>query len=696
MPTLPIVFGDGLDRETGVMAMQPGGMEDVRNVHLLSGKFQVRRGFERVQTFTDDLGNVQTDILAGITMRGRRAAVYVTYDSVNYKVNVFVGDASGTWSQWLAEWEFIATDDVTPILSSGNPDPPIVILAEYNSKVFMAHSVNTVDTRAQTNVVYWDSAAGTYVLHPLTCEWYAGPGPKITQKIRFRGVVTHLVYIVGWGFGDVTEDRPQLVRPSQPNVPLDKLLDGSLFKQIHYWTPGDQGDPVISINSAAETLICFKESLAYELYGSSFLDFGQRPLDGFYGVLQPRLTLNIEGSVFAWTNEGPRIFYANGTSAGLEFPLELTLPEPFDLVTKVDEKYAFAVYMPVYRSVWFVFGKRVYSLYIRIDGDWKWGYQELGFEALCGFRLHQAGWGLLGVPDGYPTSPTVSNIQDQQVDVTITTNSPDGDETLEYWTRPAGTGTYSLNKSVPATTAATILSTLTGLKAGWDYDLAVRFRRGAYYTAGYESADPDTWPSTARTTFTTTLASLATIDSLVWSRVSASVEIILITVTPPYTGTDYDVEIRRDGVADYIFTDITGTESYNDQNATPEADNEYEVRMVTPYVTGAWTAISTLWAGPPKPTLTQYDPSDSETYWVTWTNGGSYVTLVYDSLPLETEEHVDDNLRYTASAGVVTTEPAVVGSTGLQPWVGVKHKSTAFGVDDYSKLSKAQLSAPIT
>jgi hypothetical protein len=122
MPRIPISFGGGLDRETGVLEMQPGGMEDLRNVHLLTGKLQVRRGFERVMEFTDDLGNEQTDVIGGIAMKGRRAAVYVTYDDVNYKVNVFVGDGTASWAAWLAEWPFKREDD-SDILSATIPTP---------------------------------------------------------------------------------------------------------------------------------------------------------------------------------------------------------------------------------------------------------------------------------------------------------------------------------------------------------------------------------------------------------------------------------------------------------------------------------------------------------------------------------------------------------------------------------------------
>jgi hypothetical protein len=186
MPRIPLPFGGGLDRETGVMSMQPGGMEDLRNVHLLQGKYQVRRGFERVLTFEDDDGNEQTDILAGIAMRGRRAAVYVTYDSVNYKVNVFIGDATGTWVSWLAEWPFLDASDAA-LKNASNPYAPVVILAEYNSLVFLAHSVNNVAARAQTFYVQWDELTQVYELNPLFARWEDSGGMVTDQKVRFRG-----------------------------------------------------------------------------------------------------------------------------------------------------------------------------------------------------------------------------------------------------------------------------------------------------------------------------------------------------------------------------------------------------------------------------------------------------------------------------------------------------------------------------
>lgn len=686
---VPIAFGGGLDRETGVMSMTPGGMEDLRNVHLLKGKFQVRRGFERVLEFVDGNGDDQTDVLGGIAMQGRRAAVYVAYDSVNYKVNVFVGDSTAAWATYLGEWEFL-TDDDDPILSAANPDPPIIVLCEYNNTVVMAHTANAVGSRAQTHFVYWDGDAQEYVLEPLVVNWQTDSGPE-EMRVRFRGVVDYLEYIVGWGWGDAYEDRPEIVRVSKPRVGPPSLSAGDGFDPLHYWLPGDEGDPVVACVPAAESMICFKETETWDLYGRSYLTFGQRLLDGLFGMEQPRLAVPMEGSVFAWTNEGPRVFAPDGTSEGLEIPLEITLPEPYDLPTKGEEKYAFGVYMPVYRSIWWIFGRRCYSLYVREPGIWKWGYQVLGFDPLCGFRLPQSGWGLTTAPTGYPSDPTMNDIGDTQADVVVTNNGQDGDETLQVWLKAAG-GEWALHKSFPVSTAATQEHTLEGLKPGWDYEIAVRYKRGPYYTWGYEGDDPASWPASARGAFSTTLATLPSINSGVWSRTSASTEQILLTVTPPYTGVDYDVEIRRGGVLVHTETDVSGAFQWADTGITGEGDNDYDCRLLTPYVTGSYTGVTSIWGGPLGPTLVVAESNTPLHYTLEWDNGLSAYTEVYDSLPSESQGDAMDNLRFTENPDQwehISSE--FPSSSGLKPWCAVRHKVTTFGVTDYSDHSAKQL-----
>ncbi|UCC92566.1 MAG: hypothetical protein JSW25_07830 [Thermoplasmata archaeon] len=681
----PIVFGGGLDRETGVMAMQPGGMEDLRNVHLLKGKYQVRRGFERVLEFEDASGNPQTDILGGIAMQGRRAVVYVTYDSVNYKVNVFMGDHTGAWTTFLGEWPF-QTDAAVDILGEINPDPPIILLCEYNNTVMMAHTYNEISQRAQTYYVYWSDADNAYRLRALTVDWDG------VQNVRFRGVTDHLDYIVGWGWGDETEDRPELVRISVPGVGPEVLDAGDGFDTLHYWIVGDEGDPVIRCLPAAESLLCFKETETYDLYGRSYLNFGQRRLDAKYGMEQPRLALNIEGSVFAWTNEGPRMFAPNGTSIGLEIPLEITLPEPYDLPDQLADKYAFAVYMPVYRSIWFCFGRRVYSLYVRQESEWKWGYQELGFEPLCGFRLPQSGWGTTVAPTGYPSNPVMSLITDTTARVTWTNNNQDGDETAEVWLRPDG-GAWYLAGSDGVQTLATQDLDLGGgsipLQAGWDYDIAVRYRRGPHYTFGYESSDPMDWPATSRTTFTTTLADDPDFVSWVWSRTSATTEQIRFTIDPPHTGADYDIEVRRAGVLVHTESGVTGQFVWDDDGFTGEAYQTYDMRIVSPYVNGSYTSGESIWGGPPGPTPLSC-VAGSKSYTLDWAAGLDEPVEIYDSLPSELEADALDTYRDTVSADPPWVSGQINGSTGLQPWIAIRHIVTTFGVQDRSEHNTIQ------
>lgn len=677
MPKMPIVFGHGLGRETGVMAMRPGGMDDLRNVHPMRGKFQVRRGFERVLTFTDPSGNPQTDILGGIAVLGQRDAIYVTYDSVNALVNLWSGDAEANWASHFGTWEF-KTEGGTNLLQPGS-DPPVIMLAEYDGTVLLAHTHNDVALRAQT----WALTKSSHVWsgQGLTVNW------GTTQKVRFRGVVKHLEYMVGWGWGDASEDRPELVRISEPGT-------ATSFDELDYWVVGDQGDPVVACYPAVESLIAFKETQSWELFGNCHLNFGQRLLDNLYGMLEPRLAVSIEGAVFSWTNEGPRAYSGAGTSVALEPPLDLTLPEPYDLVAEGESKYAFAVYMPVYRSIWFVFGKRVYSIYIPQGGvaewdsprRWPWGYQELGFTPLCGFRLPQAGWGLVTPPTGYPSNPTASNITDTTADITVTNNGQDGDETLELWLKPGGGSGWSLYGSYAVGTDPTKVINLTGLQGGWYYDLAVRYRRGPHYTAGYENDDPLLWPASSRTNFTTTLAALPTIDSLVWARASASVEQILVTVTPPYSGNGYDVQLRRGGADIYTFQDISGTEGYYDPGITGEVDNVYDCRLVTPYVTGAYTATKTCWGGPLSPSVTSLTQYDANGYEIHWAAGGDYSTEVWDDFPTPTGDF-PQTLRKTVGPTLnLYQEEGEAGWSGETAEVGVRHISTVDGVDDYSEF----------
>jgi len=84
------------------------------------------------------------------------------------------------------------------------------------------------------------------------------------------------------------------------------------------------------------------------------------------------------------------------------------------------------------------------------------------------------------------------------------------DLTLEIWLKPGGETTWTLAKSAEVTSDASqviTVDTLDGspLLAGWYYDVAVRYRRGPYYSVGYESSNPEDWDVLSQAFFTTTI-----------------------------------------------------------------------------------------------------------------------------------------------------------------------------------------------
>ena len=93
---IPVVFGEGVDRQTGKTILGPGAMRDVRNFFLSPGKAQVRPGLLEVSTFEDELGNPMTDILAGEASRLEAKGIVVGYCSTTGRVHVFLTEFDGT------------------------------------------------------------------------------------------------------------------------------------------------------------------------------------------------------------------------------------------------------------------------------------------------------------------------------------------------------------------------------------------------------------------------------------------------------------------------------------------------------------------------------------------------------------------------------------------------------------------------
>ena len=156
------------------------------------------------------------------------------------------------------------------------------------------------------------------------------------------------------------------------------------------------------------------------------------------------------------------------------------------------------------------------------------------------------------------------------------------------------------------------------------------------------------------------------------------------------------MEVQRSAVDIHTESDAAGTFTHDDEGMTGEANNQYRCRLVTPYVTGNWTGYAVAWGGPAQPSIQSVDANGGQEYTVTWANGMSAQTEVSDSLPSELEPDVLDNLRYTASAGQTSWGSGVIsGSSGLEPYVGVRHKVTNYGVDDFSEVSSMVVDEPM-
>jgi hypothetical protein len=675
-PRIPMPFGSGLDRDTGIMAVRPGSFEDIRNVLLHQGKAIVRQGFGSPLVLLDDEGNVISDVVAGEALRSERVGIVVSYQATTGKVWVHRTDADGTLAERMGEW---VNDNVTVGRPTGwdATTPPRVSMAESYGNVFIAHDTNLLGERAQT--IYY--AAGSLV--PLTSDDWGGRG---TEEIRFRGVVRHLNYMSGWGFGDTITDRPEFVRMSVAGAP-------TTFEFSHYFQAGDRNDPVLLCAPAGGRLLVFKEAESYYIQGSSRTDFGIKLLDPRYGILASQLGVNYGSTVLVWSLEGPRVFDGRGESTEISIPLDLGGLEPASLVPEGAAAIAFAMYVPDQRVVLFVFGRRVYALTVRVEGDWKWSYWEMGFDPLCGFTLFSQLLDAIA-PTGFPEyAASVSG--GTYSDVTIANRDADGDETLEAWWQedPAGSWIGPLSEAVEL--SPTQIVNIPGLTPGTTYNLAFRYRRGSLYNAGSENtSDPSTWLPISQAQITTTIDP-PTFFSGVWERTATAVEEIHLTITPAVGLEAQDIEVfcQGRGSIGTISGPHGGDALFDDTTALGLTGEQYNVyTFVTKGATDSPPSAQLLvWSGPPGQPVILWANGQGPEYAVGWTKPAHLEMEVWDDYDDAGGVNPSKALRWTRAAGPDNgTSPALVNvpvSPGLNILIAIRQKATAFTTDDFSPWS---------
>jgi hypothetical protein len=420
---IQIPFGPGLDKESGAMVVRPGSMLDLRNVYHHEGSLVVREGMEKKIQFTDyQTGEDATHILAGIAIRSERIGIVVTFYEPTRHVTVHRVDGTAAYGTPLGNWYWGGIDlsyGIPPIYEWPGTEIPKVILEEIYGQVYFAHDERYIASRAITLVydpffVYSDSGG----LAPLQVYFDADhrysaekvhelPVLDITvekkqaEYVKFRGVSRHMDYLFGWGYGTRLENRPEMVRVSYPGEPRR-------WHPEHYFVAGDRRDPVIRCEPARQTMLCFKETETYQIFGYSRATFGIRPYDNLYGCLAGRLARSVSGEVFFWSAEGPRVAGDAGKSVKVHLPLDLGGFEPATLVARTDFDEGWCDYIDEVELLYFGFGRRLYVLSLRNPQDPRWTYWELARKAYCGFRLYGEPGG--APPAGFPDNLSITDI----------------------------------------------------------------------------------------------------------------------------------------------------------------------------------------------------------------------------------------------------------------------------------------------
>jgi len=597
-----IPFGPGLDRASGALIVQPHSVADLRNVYPVQGKVVMRDGFASVGALPASGYGPITHILAGHALRSESVGIVVGYSSSTRAMQVFRTEPDGSAAEFLGLWHTLAADASSP---------PIVSMAENYGRIFMAHDEPRVSRRAPT-FVYGPLFGAT--LSTLTSDLGDGDLP-----ISFRGVISHLDYLFGWGFGSPTEDRPEMLRASLPGQPTE-------FLAPHHWALGDRRDPILAAGRAGRELVIFKGGETHRITGYDRRTFGAVREDPLYGISNTRLLVEANGEIYYWSQDGPRVTDGRGPSSSIELPLELAGFEPADLVLRGGLREAFGAFLPDQRTVLFVFGRRCYALSLHSPQEAKWSYWELGFEPFCVFFLENVEVdgstdGPGAVPD-YNAYPAWTSVEPAgtYADVTVTHNLAIGDELVELWARVQGSGDpYTLRTTTNINAAATQVLRVAPLQEVTIYDGAVRYRRGTGVNASY-SLDPSTWPPVSRGTIVTTFdppligllhpGTTVVLDgvpapTLAWDRTASDATVLRFRITPVAVGADINV-YRRTGLAgEWALLDTVDDSRtseaffiYDDDNPPPHVVLYYRLTTVVDSEESGFSRTLRMWSGP--------------------------------------------------------------------------------------------------
>lgn len=378
-PTINLPYGAGLDRATGVSVIEPTKFADLRNIILEEGKAEVRKGHVQVGVLKDE-ANADLDAVCALhPIRQLQQGLGVGYRSSDRTVHVNRLTGAGVFAQYIDDW-------FTAAAGTGTPR---IIPADQGPRVFLAHDEPIYARRAMT--IYYENDA-LFGLGPLNPDGGSNgdvetdlDGDETNDQIKFRGVVNHLKYLAGWGFGTATD--PDLNHVLRVCFPGESLR----WRGDDYFLVGSPGVPIVTARPCGDGLAVFKEYERHHIFGYDRSSFGIVIAEPFIGCASSRLAVTVSGACYFWSLEGPKVATGRAPSVDLALPLDLKGPEPADLVAAGEAEDGFAEYVPDLKCVLFVFGRRIYCLSLRNPLNPRWSYWELPTPAACSGILYTGG-----------------------------------------------------------------------------------------------------------------------------------------------------------------------------------------------------------------------------------------------------------------------------------------------------------------
>lgn len=496
---IPIAIGAGIDRASGLVVVNPASASDSRNVYGRDGKIALTPGMSLTGFPPLEWG---THIVKAFGMESTLDILLIVFDAESRALRMYRVDTANSVLQLV---EGPAGADDWGVLG-GDVEFPVIMADEAEGKVGFAHAEVEIGSRLVTIVYTPDvdpDVVGSWA--PLQAD-LDGEG---LADVYFSGLIAHLLYIVGWGFGsDSDPDRGDILRISNPDSPWT-------FVGENYSPVGVRGDPVLTavpvtgalsaVGGASSVLALGKSNRAFRLVGSSFDDFVVEVLDPKHGVIGAACALATGGPSFWWSDDGCRLVTPLGTKP-IAQPLELISPLPNDFPTLGPGRLCFTHFDKQRRlAEWYFPDVEAgsvpvpgFSLSLWNEDDPRWSFRERQQPVVCaGYQITRETGSPPNPPAGYVSDIVIADSgiagdsRFRSVGLTWDNNAAVGTETVQLFARVLD-GEWEIVGSTPVSGDAQSLTWVTALPVA-SYEVALRYVNGRTAGVGYTGLDPDDW-----------------------------------------------------------------------------------------------------------------------------------------------------------------------------------------------------------